>query len=136
MPTHKISYRGESFLVGREFSFLAYHSHHGMITEPSHSHRYRVRLTMKLPVNEEGFTFDFRVMKRLFYRVIQVEIENKNLDELFEFPTSETLSLWIWQKMSLFLPLYSLEIWEKPTAKTMYFGPSGHSVSAPGKDPV
>jgi 6-pyruvoyltetrahydropterin/6-carboxytetrahydropterin synthase len=109
-------------LVSREISFQATHSHKGMLTEPSHSHEFTVRISLEGPVNEEGFVCDFRAVKRLFKRLIVRELHERNLDDLFEYATSENLSIWIWNRLEPFFPLYSVEVREKPHSKAVYFG--------------
>jgi 6-pyruvoyltetrahydropterin/6-carboxytetrahydropterin synthase len=110
-------------VVSREIEFRAFHSHHGMLTEPSHPHDFKVRVWMKGEPNEEGFIADFRAVKRLFRRIIVKELEGKNLDDYFEYATSENLAVWIWQKLEPFFPLHSIEVREKPHSSAHYFGP-------------
>ncbi len=109
-------------VVSREMTFHARHSHRGMLTEPSHGHEFRVRISIKGDPNEEGFICDFRAVKRIFNRMVGLELEGKNLDKLFEYPTSENLAKWIWQKLSPFFPLHSIEVREKPHSCAKYFG--------------
>lgn len=110
-------------LISREINFIAHHSHHGMLSEPSHSHEYIVRLTFQGEANEEGFVCDFRAVKRLFRKLVSKHLEESDLDEYFEYPTSENLSVWIWERIAPFFPLYSIEIREKPHSSVVYFGP-------------
>jgi 6-pyruvoyltetrahydropterin/6-carboxytetrahydropterin synthase len=110
-------------VVSREIGFKAVHSHHGMLTEPSHGHDYVVRITMAGDVNEEGFICDFRAVKRLFKRMIVKQLDGRNLDEMFEYPTAENLSEWIWNQLNPFLPLHSIEVREKPHSSVVYSGP-------------
>jgi 6-pyruvoyltetrahydropterin/6-carboxytetrahydropterin synthase len=110
-------------LVSREVTFSALHSHHGMMSEPVHPHNFTVRITMQGNPNEEGFVCDFRAVKRLFRRLVTSELEGRNLDDFFEYATSENLAVWIWQKLEPFFPLYSIEVREKPHSCAVYFGP-------------
>ncbi len=110
-------------LVSREVGFHALHSHRGMLSEPKHAHDFNVVLTLRGEVNEEGFVVDYRAVKRLFRRLVARELEGKDLDLLFEFPTSENLAAWVWEKMEAFFPLYSVEVREKPHSRAVYFGP-------------
>ena len=110
--------------VSREVGFRAFHSHKGMLSEPHHGHDYKVTIAMEGPLNEEGFFVDFRAVKRLFRRIVAPELEGRDLDTLFAYPTSENLAKWIWARMSLFFPLYSVEVREKPHSSALYFGPS------------
>src|SRR4051812_7771637 len=94
-----------------------------MLLEPLHSHEFKLAITLRGEPNEEGFVCDFRALKRIFGRAVGRELENRNLDELFEFPTSELMVAWIWNKLSLFFPLYRLELREKPHSSVVYYGP-------------
>ncbi len=115
--------RASKVIVSREIGFHATHSHHGMLVEPSHSHDYVVGISMSGDTNEEGFICDFRAVKRIFLRVVAKELEGKDLDLLFDFPTSENLAVWIWNRLSPFFPLHSIEVREKPHSSVLYYGP-------------
>ncbi len=108
--------------VSREVTFRAKHSHHGMLYEPKHEHDYRVVITMDGEINEEGFVVDFRAVKRIFYRVAGRELEGCDLDALFEYPTAENLSVWIWNRLISFFPLHSIEVFEKVHSRAVYYG--------------
>jgi 6-pyruvoyltetrahydropterin/6-carboxytetrahydropterin synthase len=110
-------------LVSREVGFHAFHSHHGMISEPLHDHDYKVCVWLEGDVNEEGFLCDFRAVKRIFNNVVGRKLEGKNLDEIFEYPTAENLSAWIWEKLDPFFPLHCIEVKEKPHSRVRYYGP-------------
>ncbi|MBI4403285.1 MAG: 6-carboxytetrahydropterin synthase [Deltaproteobacteria bacterium] len=106
-------------LVTREVSFRARHSHKGMILEPEHEHEFTVLITIKGEPNEEGFIVDFRAIKRLFLRAI-AELEGKNLDTIFEYPTSENLAVWIGERLAPFFPLHLVEVREKPHSRVIF----------------
>lgn len=108
--------------VSREVTFRAFHSHHGMLSEPNHPHDFTVNIVLDGPVNEEGFVCDYRAVKRLFNRIVKAELDGKNLDLVFEYPTAENLSKFIWKKMDPFFPLKRIEVREKPHSKAIYCG--------------
>lgn len=112
-------------IVTREMTFTASHSHHGMLVEPLHSHEFRVRIAMEGEPNEEGFVCDFRAVKRVFRRVIARELEGRNLDEIFPYPTSEVLARWIWGRLEPFFPLSRVEVAEKPHSWAVFDGRLG-----------
>ena len=109
-------------ILSREIGFTARHSHKGMLYEPSHVHHYVVRVSFVGDTNEEGFVVDFRAVKRLFLRLVTAELEGKDLDTIFEYPTAENLSKWIWSRLAAFFPLHSVEVREKPHSSAIYFG--------------
>ncbi len=108
--------------LSREMGFTARHSHRGMLYEPSHIHNYVVRVSFEGPLNEEGFVVDFRAVKRLFLRLVAQELEGKDLDSVFEYPTAENLSVFIWNQLAPFFPLHSIEVREKPHSSAIYYG--------------
>ena len=110
-------------LLSREMTFCAFHSHKGMLYEPHHDHEFKVTLSMQGELNDEGFFVDFRAVKRIFRRVVARELEGQDLDLVFAYPTSENLAIWVWEKMSAFFPLHSVEVREKPHSSAVYFGP-------------
>ena len=79
-------------------------------------------VTPAVRLAEEGFVVDFRAVKRLFLWLVTAELEGKDLDGIFEYPTAENLSKWIWAKLTAFFPLYSVEVREKPHSSAIYFG--------------
>jgi 6-pyruvoyltetrahydropterin/6-carboxytetrahydropterin synthase len=95
-----------------------------MMFEPLHPHDFTVRITLEGEVNEEGFICDFRAVKRLFNRLVASELNGRNLDEVFEFATSENLAVWIWERLTPYFPLFSIEVREKPHSAAVYFGPA------------
>ena len=111
--------------VSREIGFHAVHSHHGMITESKHGHDYKVVLTFEGEPNEEGFVCDFRAIKRMFKRLVAEPLDGGDLDGLFEFPTAESLAIWIWNRLQIYFPLFYVEVKEKPHSSAVYFGPKG-----------
>jgi 6-pyruvoyltetrahydropterin/6-carboxytetrahydropterin synthase len=92
-----------------------------MLSEPKHDHHYKVNIVMEGQPNEEGFVVDYRAVKRLFKRL--VPLDERDLDELFEYPTSEVLAIWIWDRLAPFFPLHSIEVREKAHSVAVYHGP-------------
>ena len=109
-------------LVSREVNFRAFHSHHGMLSEPNHPHDYAVVIGIEAEKNEEGFICDYRAVKRTFNRLVARKLNEKNLDEMFEYPTAENLAEWIWNELTPFYPLASIEVREKSHSKAIYGG--------------
>lgn len=109
--------------VSREVSFKALHSHRGMLFEPVHEHEFHVVVGIKAPINEEGFVCDYRAVKRTFKKVIADRLSGTNLDDLFDYATSENLAVWVWQELTKFYPLHSIEVREKPHSRAVYYGP-------------
>lgn len=110
-------------IVSREIAFEAFHSHKGMLTEPKHPHTWRVQVAMAGEPNEEGFICDYRAVKRTFNKLVGTKLEGRNLDEMFEYATSENLAAWVWAQLAPFFPLYSITVYEKPHSRAVYFGP-------------
>ncbi len=109
-------------ILSRELSFKAYHSHKGMMYEPHHSHVFKVVVSIHGEINEEGFTCDFRAIKRIVNKVVIKKLDNADLDHIFMYATSENLAVWIWKRLEKFFPLYSIEVHEKEHSKVVFFG--------------
>lgn len=110
-------------IVRREIPIEVKHSHRGMLVEPPHGHQMIVAVSLKGVPNEEGFVCDFRAVKRVFRYMVGRTLQGKNLDSFFEYPTSENLARWIWERLDPFFPLYSVEVREKSHSMAIYYGP-------------
>lgn len=109
-------------ILSRELMFKAYHSHKGMMYEPHHSHTFKIVISILGKINEEGFICDFRAVKRIANKLVIEELENKDLDKIFTFATSENIAVWVWKKLEKFFPLYSIEVYEKDHSKAIFYG--------------
>jgi 6-pyruvoyltetrahydropterin/6-carboxytetrahydropterin synthase len=90
-----------------------------------HGHTYHLRVFVKGTVkNEEGWVIDFTELKAVVESVVKV-IDHKVLNDIegLQNPTSELLSIWLWENIKPELPLISrIELKETPTSGVIYEG--------------
>lgn len=87
-------------------SFCAKHSHTGLLNEPSHKHNFIYTITLKGPINNEGFVSDFREVEQVLNK-LNSTLEGKDLNDILPFPTTENLALFLFEKIKKELPLSS-----------------------------
>ena len=115
--------------IFREFTFEAAHrlphvppSHK---CERLHGHSYRVTVHVEGPVDQElGWVMDFGEIKEVF-EPIRAELDHYYLNEIqgLENPTSEVLSRWIWDRLTIVLPgLSAVTVGETCTSGCTYRG--------------
>ncbi|AJC72552.1 MAG: 6-carboxytetrahydropterin synthase [Thermococcus sp.] len=82
--------------------------------EELHGHTFRLEVTVEGPI-KEGYVIDFIQLRNLVNRVLE-KLDHKNLNLLFENPTTENIALWIGEEVSRSLPegvfLKRLVLWE------------------------
>ena len=90
-----------------------------------HGHSFQVRIVVSgSPGKESGWIMDFSDIKTLF-KPIYDQLDHNYLNDIdgLENPTSENLSLWIWNKLKPSLPQLSrIEIKETCTSGCTYAG--------------
>jgi len=90
-----------------------------------HGHSYRVKIYIKGEVNNEnGMLIDFGEIKRIVSPLIS-ELDHSLLNDKIglENPTSENLSIWIWNKIISNISLLSkVEVCETCTSGCIYEG--------------
>ncbi|MEJ6981242.1 6-carboxytetrahydropterin synthase QueD [Pedobacter sp. P351] len=90
-----------------------------------HGHCYHLRVFVEGPVKkEEGWVIDFAELKTIVESVVKV-IDHTFLNNIEDLqnPTSELLSIWLWDNIKPQLPLLSrIELKETPTSGTIYEG--------------
>jgi len=101
-------------LISREFSFSAAHnlpSYKGKC-EKLHGHTYRVRVTVKGEIGEDGLAFDFVELKEIVESKVISILDHSYLNEIIPVASCENIALWIWQKLKDVLTLYEVRVWE------------------------
>ena len=104
-------------------SFTAAHGHGGTLAEKSHTHTFSYEVTFHGPLNKEGYLIDFRILQDFFAREINARLEGADLNKLFENPTTETLSVWIFDTIKKQFPQVSgVKVAEAPDRWITYTG--------------
>jgi 6-pyruvoyltetrahydropterin/6-carboxytetrahydropterin synthase len=119
-------------LLFKEFSFEAAHRLPNVPPDHKcarlHGHSFHVRVTVKGPVGSDtGWVMDFADLKAAFAPLLDA-LDHRYLNDVpgLENPTSEVLSMWIWQRLANNLPgLSAVEVRETCTSGCVYHGPDG-----------
>lgn len=60
---------------------------------------------------QDNMIIDFDEMKKICWDTIQ-QLDHKNLDMMFDFPTSENIAMWIFEKLKDKIPISSVKFFE------------------------
>lgn len=113
--------------VTKEFTFDSAHfltEYHGKC-ENLHGHTYKLHVTVKGTLNEEGLVLDFIVLKNIVKEKILNKLDHTNLNDRFSQPSTENILIWIWDELKDELKgpnyeLYELKLWETATSFATY----------------
>ena len=90
-----------------------------------HGHSFKVEITVNGPLDPRlGWVMDYAEITSLF-KPIWEKLDHRYLNEIagLENPTSENLSIWIWNKLKPVLPLLTeVAVAETCTAQCVYRG--------------
>ena len=86
-----------------ESSFCAAHWHDKTLDEPLHAHKFNYGVTLTGKLNDEGFLVDFRSLYASLQELNKT-LENKNLNEIFRYPTTENLAIYIFEEIAKTYP--------------------------------
>ena len=60
---------------------------------------------------QDNMVMDFHEMKTTCWDVIK-DLDHTNLNDMFDFPTSENIAMWIFEKLKGKIPIYSVKFFE------------------------
>jgi len=60
---------------------------------------------------EDNMIIEFDEMKKICWQTLQ-QLDHTNLDSMFDFPTSENISMWIFENLKDKIPVYSVKFFE------------------------
>ncbi|NJF24582.1 6-carboxytetrahydropterin synthase [Thermococcus sp. Bubb.Bath] len=82
--------------------------------EEIHGHTFRVEIAVEGPL-KNGYVIDFLELRAIVDRIIE-KLDHRNLNSLFENPTTENVALWIAEEVKKRLPedvrLKRIVLWE------------------------
>lgn len=108
------------FSIKISSAFKAYHSHDKSLNEAAHSHNFKYEITIKGPLNDEGYIEDFRKVEEFLTQISQ-SLEGKNLNEVLPVPTTENLAYLIFTKVKAVFPgTCKIELREKENYLACY----------------
>ena len=87
--------------ITREFSFDAAHyltNYYGKC-ERMHGHTYRLQVTLEGEVQSNGLVIDFVVLKRIVKKQVLDLLDHHLLNDVIENPSSERVTMWIWERL-------------------------------------
>lgn len=103
--------------IGLEFEIDFAHTLKGH-SKCSRLHGHTSKIEVEVEGSVEGgsdyqsnMIMDFDEMKKMCWEVIS-QLDHKNLNTMFEFPTSENITVWIFQNLEGKLPLSAVKFYE------------------------
>lgn len=87
-----------------------------------HGHTYKLEVTVKGAMGDNGMVFDFSVLKAAVEEKVVSKLDHQYLNELFDFnPTCENIVVWIYDQISTVLIGYPcmlerVKLWETATS--------------------
>lgn len=111
-------------LLTKQFVFHASHQLTGSLKEPLHGHSYKLQVTVKGNVSNEGIVIDFHELKRIVTEKVINELDHSHLNDLISQPTAENIALWIWDhlKDDKRINLHEVKLWETENSYVTYHG--------------
>lgn len=101
--------------IARYFHFDAAHfilDDKGSPCEEPHGHTYRLRVVIEGEVGEDGMVIDFRDIKKIVTAEVLEKLDHKNLNDMFDNPTTELVAQWIFNMLKPHLEVVSVRLWE------------------------
>lgn len=87
-----------------------------------HGHTYKLEVTIKGEIREDGMVIDFNILKEILNKNIIETLDHRYLNEVMsENPTCENTIVWIWNKLEnemkkLKVELDKIVLWETPNS--------------------
>ena len=94
------------------FSASHYLSNYHGKCENLHGHNYKLIVSVKGKVKEDGMVVDYKEIKKIVQEKIIEKIDHTNLNDLIENPSSENLCIWIWENLKDEIPLSKITLFE------------------------
>jgi len=109
-------------LITKTFSFDAAHHlpNYDGNCHRVHGHRWVCKLIISGEYDDKTHMIcDFKKLKGLIEENVLSQLDHRNLNEIFEVPTAEDITVWIFEALSddlekVGLAIYSIELWETP----------------------
>jgi 6-pyruvoyltetrahydropterin/6-carboxytetrahydropterin synthase len=115
--------------ITKRFTFAAAHfltQYHGKC-ENLHGHNYVLHVTVEGPIRKDGLVIDFVEIKSLVKTHILSKLDHTNLNDQFENPSAENISVWIYNHLSgpfkkAGVNLVEIKLWETETSWVTFSG--------------
>ena len=113
-------------IVGKEFVFHAAHNlegHKGKC-EKLHGHSYRLRVSVRGPVGENGMVMDFDDIGRIVEEKAISVLDHSYINDVIGGKSSlERIAEWVWRALDGTIPITRIEMWETDNNFLIYDGP-------------
>jgi len=112
-------------LIAKEFTFDAAHrllNYDGPCAN-LHGHTYKLQIVLSGRVQKNGMVIDFVDLKKIVTEKVISKLDHKFINKIIKQSTAENISIWIWNQLEKYLPLYEIRLWETPTSFAVYRGP-------------
>ncbi|MEK7673355.1 MAG: 6-carboxytetrahydropterin synthase QueD [Patescibacteria group bacterium] len=106
------------------FQFAASHfltKYHGKC-ENLHGHNYKLVITIRGEIKEDGMVMDFKILKDIVKDKIINIVDHTHLNDLMDNPSAENMLVWIWAELKDVLPLKKLALYETENYYCEYSG--------------
>lgn len=111
-------------IITKEFLFNAAHKLDNYKGDCAklHGHTYKLQIAVSGKVDKNGFVIDFKELKKIAEEKAVKELDHAYLNKFIKNPTAENISVWIWNRLSPYLDLYEIKLWETPSSFVTYCG--------------
>lgn len=100
--------------------FHASHYHQGALNEKLHDHTFIYIVTLKGPLNEEGFLLDFREVES-YLQELNKSLSLKVLNEIIPLSTTEAVAIFLFNKVKAKFPqTCKIQVFEKENYSVTY----------------
>ncbi|MBD3360844.1 6-carboxytetrahydropterin synthase QueD [Candidatus Peregrinibacteria bacterium] len=80
--------------------------------EKLHGHNYKLIVTIKDDLKENNMVLDFKKMKKIIETTVIDKLDHSHLNDTFDNPSAEAISIWIWNELKNKLPLNKITLYE------------------------
>lgn len=100
--------------------FRASHYHSGSLSEPVHDHTFVYIITLKGPLNAEGFLVDFREVEN-YLCTLNKSLSMKILNQVIPVSTTEAIAIYLFNKVKEKYPqICKIQVFEKENYSVTY----------------
>jgi len=102
------------FTLNVKFDFAASHfltDYHGKC-ENLHGHNYILIVSIKNALKKDVMVINFKQIKKIVNKKVIEKLDHKHLNDIFENPSLENVTSWIWEQLKSELPLKKLTLYE------------------------
>jgi len=106
------------------FRFASSHfltNYHGKC-ERLHGHNYKMIVTVKGEVKNDGMVLDFKILKEIVKENVINLLDHQHLNDIIKNPSAENITIFAWEKLKEKIPLKSIRLYETENYYCEYEG--------------